>query len=93
MNINDYYVFVSEKWYLVENPSEPPISDEFDVVKFHDKTFKTSDLSEETLEWLNWYNELSKDGQLAVSFIPHELYDLCGYPSAGDESAVQAKEE
>lgn len=89
--INDYYVFLSEQWYLVENPSEPPISDEFDVVKFHDKTLKASDLSEETWKWLNWYNELPKEELLAVSFIPPELYDLCGYPSAGDESAVQAE--
>lgn len=91
--INDYYIFLRDQWYLVENPSEPPISDESDVVKFHDKTLKASDLSEKTLEWLNWYNELPREEQLAVSFIPPELYDLCGYPSAGDESAVQAEEE
>ena len=91
--INDYYIFLRDQWYLVENPSEPPISDESDVVKFHDKTLKASDLSEKTLEWLNWYNELPREDQLAVSFIPPELYDLCGYPSAGDESAVQAEEE
>ena len=25
--INDYYVFVNDQWYLVENPSEPPLSE------------------------------------------------------------------
>lgn len=55
--INDYYIFVDDHWYFVKNPSEPPISDESDELKFHDKTLKTSDLSEKTLEWLNWYND------------------------------------
>lgn len=91
--INDYYIFVDDHWYFVKNPSEPPISDESDELKFHDKTLKTSDLSEKTLEWLNWYNECSKEDQLAVSYIPSELYKRCGYPSAGDESAVQTESE
>ena len=93
LNINDYYIFADDHWYFVKNPSEPPISDESDELKFHDKTLKTSDLSEKTLEWLNWYNECSKEDQLAVSYIPAELYKRCGYPSAGDESAVQAESE
>lgn len=74
----------------MENPSKPPISDESDVVKFHDKTLKTSALSEETLEWLYWYNKLPKEDQLAVSVIPPKLYELCGYPSTEDESAAHA---
>ena len=93
LNINDYYIFADDHWYFVKNPSEPPISDESDELKFHDKTLKTSDLSEKTLEWLNWYNECSKEDQLAVSYIPSELYKRCGYPSAGDESAVQTESE
>ena len=91
--INDYYVFLSNQWYLVENPSEPQISDEFDVVKFHDKTLKTSEFSEETLKWLKWYNNLPEEDQIAVSYIPPELYELCDYPSVGDESAEQAEYE
>ena len=93
LNINDYYIFADDHWYFVKNPSEPPISDESDVAKFHDNTLKTSELSKETLDWLNWYNECSKEDQLAVSYIPSELYKRCGYPSAGDESAVQAENE
>ena len=84
---------VDNTWFAVKNPSRPPVDTGDAIVRFHDKILKTSDLSEETLEWLNWYNELPKADQLAVSFIPSEIYDLCGYPSAGDESAVQAEEE
>jgi len=87
------YFLVDNTWFAVKNPSRPPVDTGDAIVRFHDKILKTSDLSEETLEWLNWYNELPKADQLAVSFIPSELYDLCGYPSAGDESAVQAEEE
>lgn len=89
--INDYYIFVNDQWYLVENPSNPPVSTENTTVMFHDKIFKSSQLSRETLEWLKWYNELPNEEQLAVSFIPPELYELCDYTSAGDESAVQSE--
>lgn len=32
-----------------------------------------SNLSEETIEWLVWYNQLSKEEQMAISAIPAEL--------------------
>ena len=52
---------------------------EADTVSFHDKTFNKSDLSTETLEWLEHYNTLSPEEQLAISRIPNDLYELCGY--------------
>ena len=36
--------------------------------------FVQSDLSEETLEWLEWYNSIPQEKQLAVNSIPAELY-------------------
>jgi len=50
-------------------------------------TFYKADLSEETLEWLEWYNQLSKAEQLAVSYIPSDLYELSGYYDVKDMSA------
>ena len=47
---------------------------ENEVVEFHGQLFNKSDLSEETLEWLEWYNSLSPEEQLAVSSIPADLY-------------------
>lgn len=57
------------------------------TVSFHDMTFKKSDLSQETLEWLEKYNALSLDEQLATSYIPNDLYKLCGYSGAEDTTA------
>lgn len=54
------------------------------TVQFHGKTFNKSDLSTETLEWLEKYNALSEDEQLAISYIPADLYKLCGYDEAED---------
>ena len=47
---------------------------EVETVKYLDKTLNKSDLSAETLEWLEWYNSLSPEEQLAVSSIPADLY-------------------
>ena len=32
-------------------------------------------LSDETIEWLHWYNGLSEEGQLSVNFIPTDVLD------------------
>ena len=87
------YFLVDSTWFAVKNPSKPPVDAEDSIVRFHDKILKSSDLSEETLGWLSWYNELPEEDQLAVSFIPPELYDLCGYPFVEDVTAVQANDE
>ena len=55
------------------NPSIEELT-ENEVVEFHGQLFNKSDLSEETLEWLEWYNSLSPEEQLAVSSIPADLY-------------------
>ena len=59
-------------------------------ISFYDKTFNKSDLSQETIKWLEWYNDLSEEEQLAISSIPSELYKLCGYPKA---EAIDAETE
>ena len=58
------------------------VIEEADTVSFHDKTFNKADLSAETLEWLEKYNAMSEDEQLAISYIPEDLYELCGYGEA-----------
>ncbi|MBQ3165698.1 MAG: hypothetical protein IJC02_14405 [Lachnospiraceae bacterium] len=52
---------------------------EIESVKYLDKTLNKSDLSAETLEWLEWFNGLSETGQLSVSFVPKDILELCGY--------------
>ena len=42
-------------------------------VRFGEEMIDASNLSEETIEWLVWYNQLSKEEQMAISAIPAEL--------------------
>ena len=79
---SEAYIIIDSTYYAVKNPSKPPIEEtaeieettESEVVEFHGQLFNKSDLSEETLEWLEWYNSLSPEEQLAVSSIPADLY-------------------
>ena len=73
-----------------EGNDELPDRDAAEVIVFHDKVFNKSDLSEETIKWLENYNSLSEEEQLAISSIPAELYELCGYPTA---EAMEAMDE
>ena len=45
------------------------------IITFHDRTFMKKELSSDTLEWLEKYNELSEEEQLATDSIPAELID------------------
>lgn len=67
-----------------EGNDELPDRDPTETIAFHDKTFSKSDLSKETIEWLEWYNGLAEDEQLAISYVPSDLYEICGYPTAED---------
>lgn len=67
-----------------------------ETIAFHDKTFNKADLSQETIEWLEWYNDLPEDEQLAISYIPSEVYKLSGYSEAETidaESELIAEED
>lgn len=68
-------ILFQNEWWLCT-------ADAADTVSFHDKTFNKADLSTETLEWLEKYNAMSEDEQLAISYIPEDLYELCGYGEA-----------
>lgn len=73
-----WWIFVAEEARAqIQFPSK-------ETVVFHDRTFHKSDLSEETIEWLEWYNELSETEQLSISYIPSDLYELCGYEDVED---------
>ncbi len=57
-------------------------------VRFGDRWIDRDSLSEETLEWLDWYNSLSEIDQLAVSAIPAELLDASGISDGEDAQAA-----
>lgn len=52
--------------------TEPTDSDD-DAVMYDGRKYYRSMLSEETLEWLDWYNSLPEEERLAVSYEPDEL--------------------
>lgn len=56
-------------------------------VRYLDGWFDAADVSDETLRWLLWFNSLDEGEQLCVSYTPLDLYELCGYPLAGDMPA------
>ncbi|MDE6259331.1 MAG: M56 family metallopeptidase, partial [Oscillospiraceae bacterium] len=44
-----------------------------DTVEYHGQTYNRADLSQETLDWLDWYLALPEEEQLAISMVPPEL--------------------
>ena len=57
-------------------------------VKFGDKMIDVDGLSQETLDWLAWYNSLPAEEQLAVSAIPADLYAQSDYVGTEDAEAI-----
>ena len=43
-------------------------------MEFRGQVFDKRELSSETIKWLEWYNALPLEDQLAVNSIPRELY-------------------
>lgn len=59
-----------------------------ETITFHGQTLNRADLSQETIEWLEKYNELSESEQLAISYMPADLHERLGYGNAEDATAV-----
>lgn len=57
-------------------------------IQFGDKLVEKKALSQETIEWLAWYNGLSTDEQLAVSAVPADLLVASGIAQSGDIEAL-----
>ena len=59
-----------------------------DEVRFGDRWIDRDSLSEETLEWLDWYNSLSEEEQLVISAIPADLLDESEIVGTEDAEAI-----
>lgn len=64
------YVNINDEWHIFCSNQDGE-----NVVNFHDRIFMKTELSKNTLEWLEWYNGLTEDEQLATDAIPAELID------------------
>ena len=59
-------------------PALHPSRPESETIYYHSWALNRSDLSPQTLSWLERYNQLSPEEQMCISFIPPEIADLCG---------------
>lgn len=64
-------VCIDEKWAVFEYRSG-----DGSQIRYLDRWYSRGDLSDETIEWLEWYNGLPEEEQLAVDHVPHDLYEL-----------------
>ena len=71
---DDIIVMIDDNYWLFEAINKKSSMGE--TVEFHGKLYNKADLSEETLEWLEWYNSLSSDEQLSINSVPNELYSF-----------------
>lgn len=79
-------VNIDGKWVIFEYRSG-----DGSLIRYGDKWYSQGDLSQETIEWLHWYNSLSGEEQMAVSSIPSDLYDLI-YPGEGSEVPAETED-
>lgn len=63
-------VFMNEKWIVFAHRDGTGSQ-----VRFGDKMIDADGLSQETWEWLDWYNSLSEEEQLSVSALPADLLE------------------
>ena len=78
-------IFIDGKWMVFEHREGTGRQ-----VRFGDKMVDEGALSEETLEWLEWFNSLPETEQLAISSIPQDLLEAAGILDAEDQP-VQAE--
>ncbi|MEI3102618.1 MAG: hypothetical protein V8T45_13245 [Oscillospiraceae bacterium] len=76
-------LLIDGKWIVFEHRAG-----DGSQVRFGDRWIDRDSLSQETLEWLEWYNSLSEIDQLAVSSIPADLLDASGISDAEDAEAA-----
>ena len=76
-------ILMDGKWIVFEHRAG-----DGSQVRFGDRWIDRDRLSEETLEWLDWYNSLPEEDQLAVSAVPADLLDASGISGTEDAEAT-----
>ena len=84
---NTIEIFMNEKWIVFEQREGTG-----NQVRFGDRMVDADGLLEETLEWLDWYNSLPEEQQLAVSAVPPDLLEESGLVKTED-AEVSAQED
>ena len=73
---------MSGKWFIFEQRTGSN-----NLIQFGSRLVEADGLSEETLEWLDWYNSLPEEEQLAVSAVPPDLLEPLGLVATEDAEA------
>lgn len=76
-------IWMNEKWIVFEHRTG-----DGSQVRFADRWIDRDSLSDETLEWLDWYNSLSEQEQRAISAIPADLLDASEISDTEDAEAA-----
>lgn len=79
-------VYIDEKWAVFEYRSG-----DGSQIRYLDRWYSKGDLSDETIEWLEWYNGLPEEEQLAVDHVPQDLYEL-GWGGAASDLPVTTED-
>ena len=74
---------MNEKWIVFEHRTGTGSQ-----VRFGDRWVDRDGLSEETLDWLAWFNSLSEEEQLSVSAVPPDLLEESGISGTEDAEAT-----
>ncbi len=93
---SEAFLVVEDNWYQVLHPSAPSflleetsgIEETKSQVAFGGRWVDEAALSEETLQWLAWYNSLPEEEQLAISAIPADLLEEAGITATEDAAAA-----
>lgn len=75
-------IFMNGKWVVFEHRAGTG-----GQVRFGDRWVDRDLLSEQTLQWLRWFQSLSEEEQRAVSAIPSDLLDACEISGTEDAEA------
>lgn len=76
---------------FASDPAEPRTGAERDdTVEYHGRTYNRADLSQGTLDWLDWYLSLSEEGQMSVSMVPPELIPALGEDQPAAEEVPES---
>lgn len=86
-------VVMNNEWVLFKVSENNSVGKKTETIQFHDKIINKSELSQETIEWLEWYNQLNETEQLSISYIPNDLYEICGFDDMEDVAAVETVQE
>ncbi|QNM05236.1 hypothetical protein [Qiania dongpingensis] len=59
---------------------------EEETVVYMGRSLPVSKLSDETLEWLEWFNQMPEEAQLAINYVPYDISSLINEGSGSPEA-------